>query len=118
MAEPDIDTKALQKSSAEMVVLALLDEQSRHGYELAKLIETRSGGKMDFHVASLYPLLYRLEAKGWVEGRWVERPNERRRRFYKITAQGKKVLAAQRRSWREFFETLDQVAGVRGCSSA
>ena len=118
MAEPDIDTKALQKSSAELVVLALLEEQSRHGYELAKLIESRSGGKMDFHVASLYPLLYRLEAKGWVEGRWVERANERRRRFYKVTARGKKVLAAQRKSWRDFFETLDRVAGVRECPNA
>ena len=113
MATQDVDTKALQKSSGEMVVLALLDEQSRHGYELAKLIESRSGGKMDFHVASLYPLLYRLEAKGWVEGRWVERAGERRRRFYKITSLGKKVLAAQRQSWREFFETLDRVAQIR-----
>ena len=118
MAQSDIDTKALQKTSAQMVVLALLEEQSRHGYELAKLIETRSGGRMDFHVASLYPLLYRLEAKTWVEGRWVERPNERRRRFYKITPRGKKALVAQRQSWREFFETLDQVAGVRGCPNA
>ena len=113
MAQPDVDTKALQKSSAEMIVLALLEEQQRHGYELAKLIESRSDGKMDFHVASLYPLLYRLEAKGWVEGRWVERANERRKRFYKITAQGKRVLAAQRQSWRDFFETLDRVAQIR-----
>ena len=113
MAEPDIDTKALQKSSAEMVVLALLEQRARHGYELAKLIESRSGGKMDFHVASLYPLLYRLEAKGWVEGRWVERPNERRRRFYKITPKGKKTLALQRQSWRDFFETLDRVVQIR-----
>ena len=113
MAELEIDTKALQKSSAEMIVLALLEEESRHGYELAKLIELRSGGKMDFHVASLYPMLYRLEAKGWVEGRWVERANERRKRYYKITAKGKKGLELQRRSWREFFETLDRVAQVR-----
>jgi PadR family transcriptional regulator, regulatory protein PadR len=113
MAQPDVDTKALQKSSAEMIVLALLEERQRHGYELAKLIESRSDGKMDFHVASLYPLLYRLEGKGWVEGRWVERANERRRRFYKITTQGKKVLAAQRQSWRDFFETLDRVAQIR-----
>jgi len=113
MVQPDVDTKALQKSSAEMIVLALLEERQRHGYELAKLIESRSDGKMDFHVASLYPLLYRLEGKGWVEGRWVERANERRKRFYKITSQGKKVLAAQRQSWRDFFETLDRVAQIR-----
>ncbi len=109
----EMDTKALQKTSAEMVVLALLEERQRHGYELAKLIETRSEGKLEFHVASLYPLLYRLEAKGWVEGRWIERPNERRRRFYRITPAGKKMLALQRQSWREFIETLDRVAQIR-----
>jgi transcriptional regulator len=113
MAELDIDTKALQKTSAEMIVLALLEQRSRHGYELAKLIESRSDGKLEFHVASLYPMLYRLEGKGWVEGRWVERANERRKRFYRITARGKKVLAVQRKSWRDFFETLDRVAQIR-----
>jgi transcriptional regulator len=113
MAEPVIDTKALQKTSAEMVVLALLEQRERHGYELAKLIESRSEGALDFHVASLYPMLYRLEAKGWVQGRWVERPNERRKRFYKITARGRKMLALQRRSWTEFFDALDRVAQIR-----
>ncbi len=113
MSEPDIDTRALQKTGAELIVLALLEERQRHGYELAKLIETRSEGKLEFHVASLYPMLYRLESKGWVEGRWVEKPNERRRRFYRITAQGRKVLALQRKSWREFFDTLDRVAQIR-----
>jgi PadR family transcriptional regulator PadR len=113
MAEPEIDTKALQKTSAEMIVLALLEQRPRHGYELAKLIESRSEGKLDFHVASLYPMLYRLEAKGWAEGRWVERANERRKRFYRITARGKKVLAQQRKNWRDFFEVLDRVAQIR-----
>ena len=113
MAETDIDTKALQKTSAEMIVLALLEERTRHGYELAKLIESRSEGKLEFHVASLYPMLYRLEARGWVEGRWVERAGERRKRFYRITAPGKKVLALQRKSWRDFFEVLDRVAQIR-----
>lgn len=113
MSELPVDTKALQKTSAEMVVLALLEERSRHGYELAKLIESRSDGQMEFHVASLYPLLYRLEGKGWVEGRWIEKSNERRKRFYKITPVGKKMLARQRQSWRDFFETLDRVAQIR-----
>ena len=113
MAEMEIDTKALQKTSAEMVVLALLEERQRHGYELAKLIESRSEGRLEFHVASLYPMLYRLESRGWVEGRWVERPNERRKRFYRITPLGKKVLAMQRRSWRDFIETLDRVAQIK-----
>ena len=108
-----MDTKALQKSSAEMIVLALLDQRARHGYELAKLIETRSEGRLEFHVASLYPLLYRLEAKGWVIGRWVEKPNERRRRFYKITPQGRRVLAMQRKNLEEFLVALNRVIQTR-----
>ena len=108
-----MDTKALQKSSAEMIVLALLDQRARHGYELAKLIEARSEGRLEFHVASLYPLLYRLEAKGWVVGRWVEKPNERRRRFYKITPQGRRVLAMQRKNLEEFLVALNRVIQTR-----
>jgi PadR family transcriptional regulator PadR len=112
MAQPEVDTKAMQKTSAETIVLALLEPRQRHGYELAKLIESRSEGKLEFHVASLYPMLYRMESRGWVEGRWVERPGERRRRFYRITPRGRKVLALQRKSWRDFFETLNRVAQI------
>jgi transcriptional regulator len=108
-----MDTKALQKSSSEMIVLSLLGQRARHGYELAKLIETRSEGKLEFHVASLYPLLYRLEAKGWVSGKWVEKPNERRRRFYKITPQGKKILALQQKNLAEFLDALKRVTQVQ-----
>ena len=107
-----MDTRALQKTSAEMLVLALLEERSRHGYELAKLIESRSGGKLEFHVASLYPMLYRMETRGWVEGRWVERPHERRKRFYRISPTGRKILALQRQNWRDFFDALDRVAQI------
>jgi transcriptional regulator len=95
-----------------MLVLAVLEQRARHGYEIAKMIENRSDGKLEFHIASLYPLLYRLENKGLVEGRWVEKPNERRRRFYKITGQGRRELAKQRKSWREFIHALDQVAEI------
>src|SRR5437660_8758206 len=96
MVKPHIDTRPLQKSSAEMVVMALLENRSRHGYEIAKLIESGSGSKLQFHVASLYPLLYRLERKGWVEGRWLEKAGERRRRFYRLTPLGRRVLKQQR----------------------
>lgn len=101
--------QALQKSSAEMIVLSLLEGRARHGYEIAKLIESQSDNKLQFHVASLYPLLYRLERKGWVEGRWVEKAGERRRRFYRMTPLGRKILIQQRRTWNEFFKTLNQV---------
>src|SRR5579872_5980136 len=96
------DMRDLQKGSAEMIVLALLESRSRHGYELAKLIESQSENKLQFHVASLYPMLYRLERKRWVEGRWVEKAGERRRRFYRLTGEGRRALSQQRRTWREF----------------
>lgn len=93
-----------------MLVLALLDERSRHGYEIAKLIEKRSGGSLVFHVASLYTLLYRLEKRGQIQGRWVEKAGARRRRFYELTSEGREALGAERRQWREFIQAIDRVA--------
>jgi transcriptional regulator len=98
------------QSAAEVLLLALLEARPRHGYELAKLIEQRSAGALEFHVASLYPLLYRMERRGWIEGRWVEKAGERRRRFYKLTAGGRKALAEQRASWRSFLKGMAAVA--------
>lgn len=102
----------LKRGSTEMLILALVEDRPRHGYEIAKLIEQRSEGKLQFHAASLYPLLYRLEKRGLINGRWVEKPGQRRRRFYRLTAKGQKMLAAQRQTWRDFFEALDRVAGI------
>jgi DNA-binding PadR family transcriptional regulator len=84
----------------------------RHGYEISKLIETRSDGRMKFHVASLYPLLYRLEERGWLQGRWVEKPGERRRRFYALTPEGRRVLTRQRETWKAFVEAMGLITGV------
>jgi transcriptional regulator len=103
----------LKKGSAEFLLLSLIEHEPRHGYELSKLIESRSKGAITFHVASLYPLLYRMEDRGWIVGRWVERAGERRRRFYSITDMGREVLIAQRESWREFTKAISLVAGVR-----
>src|SRR5919108_6661424 len=94
--------RELKKGSAELLILALVEDRPRHGYDIGNLIERRSGGVLRFNVASLYPLLYRLERRGWIQGRWVEKPGQRRRRYYRPTAEGKKVLAAQRDSWQEF----------------
>jgi transcriptional regulator len=113
MSAEHMDRKTLQKGSAEMLVLALLEERARHGYEIAQLIEQRSNGEIRFRVPSLYPLLYRLESRCLVEGRWVEKAGERRRRFYKLTATGRQALAAQRRGWRTLFDALDRVAQFR-----
>jgi PadR family transcriptional regulator len=111
MATPPF-TPEVKKGSAELLVLALVEERPRHGYEISKLIEARSGGALSFHVASLYPMLYRLERRGWVEGRWVEKAGQRRRRYYKLTAEGRKVLVRQRSVWRQFMVALDRVAGI------
>ncbi|RPI20754.1 MAG: PadR family transcriptional regulator [Acidobacteria bacterium] len=105
--------REVQKGSAEMLILALLEERQRHGYEIARLIETRSGGAISFQVASLYPMLYRLEKRGLIVGRWVEKAGERRRRFYKLTAEGQEVLKSQRSFWNEFVEALDRVAHIK-----
>jgi len=102
----------VKRGSAEMLILALVEDRPRHGYEVAKLIEQRSDGVLQFHVASLYPLLYRLEKRGLINGRWVEKAGQRRRRFYKLTAAGQKILAEQRQTWKEFFAALDHVAGI------
>src|SRR5215813_50524 len=91
-----------KKGSAELLILSLVEARPRHGYEISKLIEQRSGGAVRFHVASLYPLLYRLEKRGWLSGRWVEKEGQRRRRYYRLTHLGSKVLASQRRDWQEF----------------
>src|ERR1700730_5401569 len=91
-----------KQGSAELLLLSLLTGPPRHGYEIGKLIEQRSQGALRFHAASLYPLLYRLEKRGWVQGKWVEKAGQRRRRYYNLTAQGRKVLAAQRKGWESF----------------
>jgi transcriptional regulator len=98
-----------RKGSADMLVLGVLEEQDRHGYEIARLIEARTDGDLAFHASTLYPTLYRLEARGFVKGRWAHEPGERRRRFYRITAAGRRALAAERASWRQFFRALRRV---------
>jgi PadR family transcriptional regulator PadR len=104
--------REVKRGSTEMLILALVEDRPRHGYEIAKLIEQRSDGVLQFHVASLYPLLYRLEKRGLINGRWVEKAGQRRRRFYKLTATGQKILAEQRKTWKDFFAALDRVAGI------
>src|ERR671939_748920 len=104
--------RELKKGSAELLILSLVEDRPRHGYEVGSLIEQRSGGLLRFNVASLYPLLYRLEKRGWIQGRWVEKPGQRRRRYYRLTAEGKKVLKAQRNSWREFVEAINRITGA------
>ena len=102
-----------KKGSAELVILAIVEHESHHGYEIAKLIERRTDGKLRFTLASLYSTLYRLEDRGWLKGRWVEKAGQRRRCYYRITENGRMVLAAQREDWSRFVAALGQVAGVK-----
>jgi len=104
--------RELKKGSAELLILSLVEQRARHGYEINKLIEERSDGRIRFKVASLYPLLYRLEARGWIAGRWVERAGERRRRFYRLTPTGRRVLAEQRSVWQGFVAAMSRITGV------
>jgi transcriptional regulator len=102
----------LKKGTTPMLILALLEAESRHGYELSKLLEQRTRGVVRIHAASLYPLLYRLEERGWLQGRWVEKSGERRRRFYTLTAEGRRVLARQRETWKAFVHAMDLITGA------
>ncbi len=111
MSQPMLD-RELKKGSAELIILSILEPRARHGYEIGKLIEERSRGQLKFHVTSLYPLLYRLEERGWLQGRWVEKAGERRRRFYSLTAEGARVLACQRTTWRTFVEAMHLITGA------
>jgi transcriptional regulator len=101
----------LKKGSAQLLILSLLEHRPRHGYEIGKLIEDRSGGVLRYNVASFYPLLYRLEAKGVIEGRWVEKPGQRRRRYYRLTPKGRAMLKERRGVWREFVAAMDRITG-------
>lgn len=105
-------TRELKKGSTELLILSLLEARPRHGYELGKRIEERSGGKLQIRIASLYPMLCRMEARGLIQGRWVEKEGERRRRFYKLTAEGRRMLREERAVWKEFIAAVSKVVGI------
>ncbi len=113
MLDDGILDRELKKGSTELLILSLVEERARHGYEIGRLIEQRSDGVVQLHVASLYPLLYRLEKRGWIAGRWVEKDGERRKRYYRLTPEGRKVLATQRSTWREFVVAVNRITRAR-----
>ena len=102
----------LKRGTAELMILAVLERAPRHGYDVGKLIDDRSGGVLRFHVASLYPMLYRMERRGWIDGKWIEKAGQRRRRYYRLTPVGRKMLAEQRSNWHELLTALHRVAGI------
>ena len=111
-AEPNSMDPEWKKGSAELLVLSLLEDQPRHGYDISKMIQSRSDGALTFHVTSLYPLLHRLEKQKWIAGLWVEKPEQRRRRYYTLTAEGRKVLRSKQKGWRQFVALIGRVTGI------
>lgn len=111
MGDPIFEAAA-RKGSAELLILASLEDGQLHGYDIAREIARKSGGLLTFHVASLYPLLYKLEDRKWIQGRWVEKAGQRRRRYYKLTAEGRRTLTAQRGRWTAFVQALTKAAGL------
>lgn len=101
-----------KKGSAELLVLSVLEDQPRHGYDISKLIQLRSDGALRFHVTSLYPLLHRLEKQGWIAGRWVEKAEQRRRRYYSLTPRGREALRTKQQSWKDFVALITRVTGI------
>ena len=112
MGDPLLESAA-RKGSAELLILAALEDGQLHGYDIAREIARKSGGLLTFHVASLYPLLYKLEDRKWIQGRWVEKAGQRRRRYYMLTAGGRKTLASQRGRWAAFVDALTKAAGLK-----
>ena len=104
-----LDPKVKQGSS-EVIILSLLSERDMHGYEIGKQVEELSGGILRFELASLYPVLYRMLNKGWLEAYWEKSAAGRKRRYYKLTREGRRQLAPLRKSWQQFFGALNRVA--------
>lgn len=102
----------IKRGSAEIAILAVLAERPLHGYEIGKTIERETRGALTFNLASLYPMLYRMESRGWIKGAWETRQGGRRRRFYRLTPSGGKQLASLGKQWRAFFLALNRLVGV------
>jgi transcriptional regulator len=102
----------LKKGSAELLLLSLLESEARHGYDLCRLIERRSKEAVRFNAASLYPLLYRMERKGFLEGRWVEKAGQRRRRYYRLSTAGRAALKERRATFAEFVKAVGRISGT------
>lgn len=107
----------LKRGSLELLILSALDGESRHGYEIGKLLEHRSDGRLEFRVSTLYSVLYRMEERGWLKGRWVEKKGQRRRCYYALTDPGQEVLAAQKKEWKAFSSMVNDLLSMTSTKS-
>jgi PadR family transcriptional regulator len=96
----------LLQGTLDLIVLKLLRAGAANGWELTQSIQTVSKGALDVNYGSLYPALKRLEARGWVTGRWAASENNRRARYYELTAAGRRQLVAERDAWERFSGAL------------
>ncbi len=101
----------LLKGIAPVVVLEILSRGQMYGYELSEAIESRSGDILSLGKGTLYPLLYNLEAKKLIRGKWQQAETGRKRRYYSITSKGKGRLAKQKQELKELTTGLDLVFG-------
>ncbi|HET8923210.1 MAG TPA: PadR family transcriptional regulator [Candidatus Acidoferrum sp.] len=102
----------IKRGTAELAILSVLEDGPLHGYEMARRIERQTKGTLRFTLAALYPMLYRMEQRGWIRGNWETAGNGRRRRCYRLTRAGKKELSPLRREWAELFRALHQLTKV------
>ena len=106
------DRSDLLQGTLDVLVLKILAAGPQHGWGISLRIQQLSEDVLQVNQGSLYPALYRLEGRGWIQGRWVEKPGQRSRRHYRLTAQGRKVLAEQRRGWRQFVVAMRRITGI------
>ena len=99
-------SKDLVAASATPLVLAILAEGESYGYAIIRRVAELSGGHLQWTDGMLYPVLHRLEHQGYVAAKWAESDNGRKRRYYRITREGRTQLAAQRQQWKVVDDTL------------
>lgn len=107
-------TKDLVAASATPLVLGILAKGESYGYAILKQVSELSGGELEWTDGLLYPLLHRLERLGYVESTWHEPPGGRRRKYYRITEQGRAELASQQRQWTAVVDALKGIWHTTG----
>ena len=99
----------LLQGTLDMLVLKAVSLGPLHGYGVLLRIQQISGNRLDIQQGSLYPALYRLEHEGWIAGDWGQSENNRRARFYKLTAAGRRRLETETRKWHEMADLIGTI---------
>ncbi len=108
---PPIEVSSLTKRCNETLILSILFKEKKHGYQLALEIEERSDAFFKFNHGTLYPILHKLEKDGLIRGTWKQEGPKRKRKYYTLSAKGKKYVTAQVAGWREFYNHFFDIAG-------